>query len=69
MTHPHESAYPYDSRNKLSELRLYRGPDRLRWIPDRKLAQTLLDIWIAIEQRDAKRRQQNTQHWTEAAER
>lgn len=58
--------YPYDPKLPLHHIRLYKGPDRLRWIADRALAQTLLDIWHKIEadeKRKSARREQR--HWTE----
>ena len=66
-----ERDYPYDPSHKLSEIRLYRGPDRVRWIPDRQLAQDLLDLWIGIQRREAKRYRppsDNPQHWNEDKE-
>lgn len=57
--------YPYDASLPMAQIRLYKGPDRLRWVPDRALAQTLLDIWQHIEKRDARKRSQNVRHWNE----
>lgn len=50
-----EANFPYDPELDPADMRLYSGPDRLRWIRDRGMAQVLLELWIAIQQRDAKR--------------
>jgi hypothetical protein len=68
MTTPfHESQFPYDPTLKLSEMRHYQGPDRLRWIRDRQMAQVMLDLWVNIQKRDQKRRP-NPPHWNERKE-
>lgn len=63
-----EASFPYDPALKLSELRHFKGPDRLRWIRDRQIAQALLDLWIGIQRREAKRYRppsDNPKHWND----
>lgn len=69
MTPFTEAAFPYDPKLPLSEIRFVQGPDRLRWIADRQIAQSLLDLWVNIQKRDAKRHRPvaNPPHWNEEA--
>lgn len=55
MSNITEASFPYDPALKLGDMKYVDGPDRLRWIPDRQMAQVLLDLWVAMQARDRKR--------------
>lgn len=66
-----ESLFPFDETLEMSEMRHYKGPDRLRWIRDRQIAQALLDLWVEIQRRNQKRRRPTTDnlpHWNDGKE-